>query len=371
MHLIRSIRMLLLALGLLAISVAANAQVGIALTVSFAPPELPVYEQPLCPGDDYIWTPGYWAYGDDDYYWVPGTWVVAPEAGFYWTPAYWGWNGSAFEFYDGYWGPEVGFYGGINYGFGYFGHGFEGGRWDHDHFSYNRAVSNVDVTIVHNVYNTTVVNNNSSSRVSFNGGNGGTRERPTSQEEAAAHQRHVAPVAAQTQHVQAARSNPELRASANHGRPPVAATQKPGAFSARGNAAVEAAGAVHNSPSRAENNAARPSNYVHPNDMPPAERRAAPSTGNAKQDQKYQQQQEKLRTQQDQERQKLQQKQEQDHQRLAQQRADDTRKQLVEQKHQQQTQQLMQKHDQQQQRLQERQQPTPRPEQSRPRNERP
>jgi len=35
-----------------------------------------------------------------------------------------------------YWGPVVGFYGGINYGFGYFGRGYEGGRWEHDHFYY-------------------------------------------------------------------------------------------------------------------------------------------------------------------------------------------------------------------------------------------
>jgi len=44
-------------------------------SVSFGPPALPVYEQPLCPGEGYIWTPGYWAWSDDegDYYWVPGT----------------------------------------------------------------------------------------------------------------------------------------------------------------------------------------------------------------------------------------------------------------------------------------------------------
>ena len=29
----------------------------------------------------------------------------------------------------GYWRPHVGFYGGVNYGFDYGGHGYEGGRW--------------------------------------------------------------------------------------------------------------------------------------------------------------------------------------------------------------------------------------------------
>jgi len=71
MH-IRFIRTLLFALVMLSMSAASFAQIGI--SINFAPPELPVYEQPLCPGDGYLWTPGYWAYGDDDYYWVPGTW---------------------------------------------------------------------------------------------------------------------------------------------------------------------------------------------------------------------------------------------------------------------------------------------------------
>ena len=37
-------------------------------------------------------------------------------------------GGGAFFWHEGYWGPHVGFYGGINYGFGYWGHGYEGGR---------------------------------------------------------------------------------------------------------------------------------------------------------------------------------------------------------------------------------------------------
>src|SRR5262249_32555712 len=133
----------------------------VVISVSFAPPPLPVYVQPVCPGEGYIWIPGYWAYDSDfdDYYWVPGTWVLAPEPGLLWTPPYWAWNGSAFVFYDGYWGPLVGFYGGIAYGFGYFGVGYQGGYWRGNTFYYNRAVTNVNVTVVHNVYNTTVVKN--------------------------------------------------------------------------------------------------------------------------------------------------------------------------------------------------------------------
>jgi hypothetical protein len=347
----RSIRLFLIALFMLAMPAASFAQVGI--SVSFGPPELPVYEQPVCPGDGYIWTPGYWAWDGSDYYWVPGTWVMAPQVGFLWTPGYWGWGGNAFFFHEGYWGPQVGFYGGINYGFGYFGRGFEGGRWDHDHFYYNRAVSNVNVTVIHNVYESRV--NVTNVRVSYNGGHGGIEERPTREEETFAKERHTPPVAAQVQHMDAARSNPELRASTNHGKPPIAATPKPGAFNDR--EAVKAKEGNYNPPARSETGNGNRTNPVHPKELPPVQHPAAPNTGSARTDQKYQQQQEKLVQKQDQERQKLQQKQEQQHQQMAKQNADEARKQQVEQQHAQQTQQLQQKHEQQQQQMQQKQAP--------------
>jgi hypothetical protein len=87
-------------------------------------------------------------------------------------------------FYPGYWGPQVGFYGGIAYGYGYYGNGYQGGRWNNGQFYYNRSVNNVNVTNIHNVYNTTVVNE-TVNRVSYNGGNGGINARPTVAEESA------------------------------------------------------------------------------------------------------------------------------------------------------------------------------------------
>jgi hypothetical protein len=383
---LRVVRTLLFGFLTLMTSFTAFAQLRI--SVGFGPPALPVYEQPLCPEDGYIWTPGYWAWDADyeDYYWVPGTWVLAPEPGYLWTPPYWAWSGGAFVFYNGYWGPQVGFYGGIDYGFGYFGNGFEGGRWENGRFFYNRSVTNINITNIHNVYNTTVVNDRDRmNRPSYNGGNGGINARPTPQQEAAARQRHLPPVAAQTQHIQAARGNPEFRAATNHGKPPVAATARPGEF--RGGAVVpaRAAGAPYNPPAnRAANqprggNEPRPSSpenegrsktsnsesrpATHPSELPPMERRPAPNTGSAKLDQKYQQQQQKLQQRQDQQRQKLQQQQEKEHQQLAKQNAPDTKRQATEQRHQQQTQQLQQRHVQEQQKMQQRQAPpAPRPE---------
>ena len=275
MSIISSIRSLLFVFVMLAMSAASFAQIGI--SISFAPPELPVYEQPLCPGDGYLWTPGYWAYADDfdDYYWVPGTWVMAPEPGLLWTPAYWGWGGNGYVFYDGYWGPQVGFYGGISYGYGYFGEGYQGGRWDNGHFFYNRSVNNVNITEIHNVYNTTVIQSTTVNRVSFNGGTGGISARPTAQDEVAARATHIPPVAVQTQHAQAARTNPQQRVSVNQGKPAVAATPKPGAFSDRAVVPAKMAGAPYTPPANraaakpaANAPAAHPENSAAPTAQP-------------------------------------------------------------------------------------------------------
>jgi WXXGXW repeat (2 copies) len=344
----------------------------VAISVGFGPPALPVYEQPLCPEEGYIWTPGYWAYDDDDgYYWIPGTWVLAPQIGYLWTPPWWGWGGNAFIFHEGYWGPQVGFYGGINYGFGYFGNGFEGGRWQDNRFYYNRAVMNVNVTNIHNVYNTTVINRGVENRISYNGGNGGINARPTPAQEAFDHERHLAPIAAQTQHIQQARRNPELRASTNQGKPPIAATDRPGSFSGHGVVAAREAGAPYHPPANArENRPAAPAGEnrpapTHASELPQHQVVTPPSTGDAKLDRKYQQQQEKLVAKQNQEHQKLQQQQAKEDQRAQQQVARQqqnqarqqqyqARQQQTEQRHAQQTQQMEQRHTQQTQSFQER-----------------
>jgi hypothetical protein len=327
---------------------------GIFFSINIAPPPLPIYEQPLCPGDGYIWTPGYWAYGDDGFFWVPGTWVLIPEPGLLWTPGYWGWGDGVFVFHEGYWGPRVGFYGGINYGFGYVGVGYEGGYWRNGGFFYNRAVNHIGH--VTNVYNRTVVNvtvNN----VSYNGGAGGLTARPNAEEEAAMRDRHIAPNSTQIQHRQTASTNRQLYESVNHGRPPIAATARPGEFSGRGVVKAKAAARSYTPPTARgaaaparEAAAPRTATYVHPNDLP-AISRPTYSGGNSKQEKQYQQQQEKLFARQQQERQQLQQKQEQEHQKMGQ-RADSRKVQQMEQRHQQQTHQMQQRHASQQQRLQ-------------------
>jgi hypothetical protein len=378
-----AIRSLLFSFVLLAFSHASFGQ--IAISVSFGPPALPVYEQPICPEDGYIWTPGFWAYDDDDgYYWVPGTWVEAPQPGYLWTPGYWGWgDDGVFIFHEGYWGEHVGFYGGINYGYGYGGRGYEGGRWDNGHFMYNTSVNRVNTTIIHNTYNTTVIENNTT-RVSYNGGSGGVEARPTAQEETYSKEPHVGRVAAQNEHIQQARSNPELRASNNQGKPPIAATAKPGDFKSGVIAARQAGGAYKAPPANTarKGNETRPGNEARPATEARPENRPAnnseahpataghaselqphkstpPNTGNAATDKRYQQQRDQLATKQNQEHQKVQQQQEKEHQQAEKINTNDAQKQQMEQRHTQQTQQLEQKHAAQQQKMEQHQQPKP------------
>lgn len=179
--------------------------VGISITI--APPPLLVYEQPLCPTEGYLWTPGYWAYDEvvGDYYWVNGVWVPPPRIGFLWTPGYWGFADGFYAFHRGYWGPTIGFYGGINYGYGYGGYGYYGGRWDGRVFRYNTAITRVNVTNIHNTYiDQSVVRNTTNSRTAFNG-RGGIDARPDARQQAAANASHLNATAAQTRAVQQAK----------------------------------------------------------------------------------------------------------------------------------------------------------------------
>jgi len=239
----------LLMLAIVVTPMKSSASVGI--FVSFGPPAIPVYVQPDCPAPGYIWTPGYWAWDPAyGYYWVPGTWVPAPFVGALWTPGYWGWQGSGYEWYPGYWGTVVGFYGGIDYGFGYTGHGYYGGYWNRGRFYYNREVNRITSRNITTVYSQRVVVNDRGPRISYNGGRGGIEARPTSGQMAATRTRRFGAINQQLEQERFARSNPAQRARENHGRPEVAATARPGEF--KGNGAVRAtrAGAPYNEPPR-------------------------------------------------------------------------------------------------------------------------
>jgi len=192
------------------------------------PPPLPDYQQPPPPADDYIWTPGYWAWGPSGYYWVPGAWVEPPYVGALWTPGYWGFYGGRYLFYPGHWGLHIGFYGGINYGFGYVGLGYEGGYWHGPHFFYNRVYNNINARVVHNVYsyhaNVRVQN---VPRASYRGGPGGVQAQPRASEGAAWHEPTAPRMSSQTQHMQNYSNVRGQYANENHGRPASPAISRP------------------------------------------------------------------------------------------------------------------------------------------------
>ena len=210
----------------------ADVSIGIGVSVGFPPPVLPVYAQPIAPGPGYIWTPGYWAWDPAyGYYWVPGTWVMPPEIGLLWTPGWWGWSAGFYRWNPGYWGTRVGFYGGVNYGYGYFGSGYSGGYWRGGDFYYNRAVNNVNITNIRNVYvDKTVINNVNVNRVSYNGGRGGIAAQPTAAQRAYGNQRRFQPTSVQTRQREMAMRDPAQRFKTNQGRPAVFATQRAGNF---------------------------------------------------------------------------------------------------------------------------------------------
>src|SRR5437762_11878451 len=191
-------------------------------SVGWAPPVLPEYEQPACPVEGYIWTPGYWGWNSDyyDYYWVPGVWVPPPRVGLLWTPPWWGWNNGAYAFNQGYWGPTVGFYGGINYGYGYTGNGYWGGRWEGNAFRYNTAVTRVNTNVVHNTYVDRSVNKQvNATRASFNGPNGVKAEPTAEQKAAAQNAKKTPPTSEQLARQEAASKDHNLQASVNKGHP--------------------------------------------------------------------------------------------------------------------------------------------------------
>ena len=181
MHPMKFLRWILPALAFTYLAAVAPAQIYI--TVTTAPPALPVYEQPPCPEEGWMWSHGYWAWDDDGYYWVPGEWVPAPYTGAMWTPPWWGWQNGRYLFHEGYWGNEVGYYGGIDYGYGYMGEGFSGGEWRDGRFAYNTAVMRVNPTVIRNTYvNETIVRERTipnERHVAYNGGPNGIRHEPS------------------------------------------------------------------------------------------------------------------------------------------------------------------------------------------------
>jgi hypothetical protein len=229
----------------------------VSVSVNIGPPALPYYPQPEIPGPGYLWTPGYWAYGPEGYFWVPGTWVLPPGPGMLWTPGFWAFDTGVYRWHAGYWGPHVGYYGGVNYGYGYTGHGYKGGYWHGRDFYYNRSVNNVNVTNIHNTYVKEVVNDPAGERPSFSG-KGGAVAHATSAEQGYEREQHSAPTNEQVQHRTTAHGRPGQRFTPQNNKPEVAATRRPGDFSDNDAVRWNAAGKSYGNANRNARPAQRP-----------------------------------------------------------------------------------------------------------------
>ncbi len=203
----------------------ASAQMPIAVSAPVAPPPLPAYAQPALPGAGYLWIPGYWAWQAGEYFWVPGYWSKPPRAGLYWTPGYWAWDDADHDylFFNGYWSPKVGFYGGVDYGFGYAGDGYNGGHWQGGQFLYNRDENNVAGT---HVASFAEPSSGKASPVAFNGGAGGVQAFPTPEQLLMARDRRVRRTPEQIRQQDLASRLTTQRYDQNGGRPPIAATPR-------------------------------------------------------------------------------------------------------------------------------------------------
>ena len=185
-----------------------HAQIYYEAPVTLAPPELPQYDQAPMPGDGYLWTPGFWAWNPDQqgFYWVQGTWVQPPQIGYLWTPGYWTETDDGYEYVEGYWAQDVGFYGGINYGNGYGGVGYEGAYWRNGSLFYNRLVTNFGVIVIERIYEAPTSVYSNSGRLAFNGRHG-IAARPGAYDMAAAREQHYSATADQPVHTQRLRAN--------------------------------------------------------------------------------------------------------------------------------------------------------------------
>jgi hypothetical protein len=258
-NIVRSVVAVVLLLGALAGAVGAPtpafAQSPTDISVDVDPPDLLSSDQPPVPGDGYLWSPGYWAWSDEDqdYYWVPGAWVLVPQPGLLWTPGYWATDGAAFVWFAGYWGPHVGFYGGVDYGFGFGGSGYEGAYWQGGRLFYNQAVNNVAGAKLANVYSKPVVAPAGANHTSFNGGERGTRAQPTATELAAAREPHL-PATAQQLH-----ADDQARSAGVRPMRPVVQSSYAGTGEAlHANAPSGDAAAAHQAPAMRENAPPRP-----------------------------------------------------------------------------------------------------------------
>jgi hypothetical protein len=74
-----------------------------ALIAPTAPPAPETEVIPVTPGDEYVWTAGYWRYNGGQWVWTPGSYVMRPSKSAAWVPGHWEKKHGGYVWADGYW----------------------------------------------------------------------------------------------------------------------------------------------------------------------------------------------------------------------------------------------------------------------------
>ena len=74
-----------------------------AVAVRHPPPPPREEFQPSSPAPDYVWIPGYWAWGSVEWVWIFGRWQRPPERMVAWVPGQWVQRGDEWIWRKGHW----------------------------------------------------------------------------------------------------------------------------------------------------------------------------------------------------------------------------------------------------------------------------
>ena len=73
------------------------------VVVPVAPPAPQTEVIPVSPGDEYVWTSGYWRWSGGQWVWTPGSYVARPNRNASWVAGHWEKKHGGYVWVDGYW----------------------------------------------------------------------------------------------------------------------------------------------------------------------------------------------------------------------------------------------------------------------------